>query len=1100
MIERLRTCCPSAALRQALLAVLLALLVPCACWAEEEEEEEEKRPRDVNVAVAAEVDLEQAAATGQILARLTFTPGEDITRPYSIRLRLMAFRRTVVNLDHAPKPPTVEWKKGQPVTYEMPIPLPLSIRPGADMGIFLGFHDPALDLDLPPRMEADRQGQVRELLEFPMPDLGPLEEPAAIDAVLAVAGDLAAAGNKPAAWNTLEVGLRRAVEDEAKYRFRDALVGLGSFDPAPISVIEQDIVAARIREERTRYLRLISGRCFDRKQYHGALRILEAIGGKLSEDARGAVLGAVNEAQRTERDITDLRVRILEGVSDEDRALADEKVESLGYTKKLLTAADGLRKSMRWAPARLILRTLALNAPDRDVAHAATEMQKVVEESWLADTPAEELEIVNRALEHPVWARTKAHATHKFIYIGPGDLIAGIPEQANRRFDLSYIFLTDLFGRLPNPGGDRVTVYFKELWDFGGGVGGGKRIDIGKADKMKPGMRVDNGLMYHELTHCIDDTSPIFPGWREGLANFGAAYAYEALGQTSDSLHGFKRNLQQFQDDYLDRDIVYWRIPNYGPSAGFFLHFVESHSKVGRRHDWKPYRTFFREYRDAPMRDGRAPYIGRAVAYYLVRAFGPKAFDDLLRFRFPLVPEDRDAVNLELEAFAGGAYGVDRVARKLEGHRGSPLPRDIVQGEMMEQLRSGDRDAARKISKERLGIIHDWKVIGPFKQRGANPGAFVFPPEKEIDYSKEYPGEANMCRWRDPQPQGVVRIDPTGYVHAEFNYMENTATYGLTFVTVPQAQDAVIHVRADDDVTLFLNDRLVENFTIKSEYGSTRLPWRGPGAPVPDQLRLPIRLEAGRNKLLVKVRNRQGTAGFILALAQPNGHPIPQLLSDTQAPPPAGETTARPNPRRKSWTSVLKMNFKSKSFRSKLQPTVGSFKVANGALVGQDDGKQVGWRKYTVRPGFPKDAPSNLLWIKEKYTKDLDAFRLELEFAAPNGGAPKVTIQMQGEGGTDGLSGWNLLLSAHGKDEVAAQIERYEHMYYQVPRTKIPNAETQRVVLTYKDRRLTVTIGDLVLFDGVSITPIKTGSRIGFSTWPGGLGLRSLALSKPKKR
>ena len=38
----------------------------------------------------------------------------------------------------------------------------------------------------------------------------------------------------------------------------------------------------------------------------------------------------------------------------------------------------------------------------------------------------------------------------------------------------------------------------------------------------------------------------------------------------------------------------------YQPSAGFFLHFVDKHSKKGSRHDWKPYRKFFREYRAAP--------------------------------------------------------------------------------------------------------------------------------------------------------------------------------------------------------------------------------------------------------------------------------------------------------------------------------------------------------------------------------------------------------------------------------------------------------------------------------------------------------------------
>jgi len=597
-----------------------ALLVGLPFWAlllwapgaSRAEDEEGGPPEDVNVVVEATRDSADAAATGQVLLHLRFVPAEDIARPYSIHLRLLAFRRTVLNLDHAPDPGTVTWKKGAVVEYDVPVPLPLGVKANSEMGLFLGFYDPALQLELVPRVGGPRHGNLREVAEFDMPDMGPLVEAEAIDKILAVAAGLAAQGRKTAAWNTLEVGLRRAAEDGPKYRFRDALVALGAFDPAPIGLLEREIVAARILKEKNRYLRLISGRCFDRKQYHGALRILEAIGGRLSEDARGAVLGALDQAERAQRDITDLKVRILGAVTEADKALADKAVQRHGYTPALLERARALMKKRRWGPARLIVRTLALNAPARDVAHDASELQKEVEAGWLRDTPPAEEEVVRDALEHPVWARTKAVATHKFIYIGPEALIAAVPEDARRRLDLAYIFLTDLFGRLPNPGGDRVTVYFKELWDFGGGVGGGKIIDIGKADKMRPGTRVDNGLLYHELTHCIDDTSPIFPGWREGLANFGAAYAYEALGQTSDSLHGFRKNLQQFKDDYLDRDIVYWRIPNYGPSAGFFLHFVEAHSKVGRRHDWKPYRKFFREYPAAlPLPLGRGGPQGR---------------------------------------------------------------------------------------------------------------------------------------------------------------------------------------------------------------------------------------------------------------------------------------------------------------------------------------------------------------------------------------------------------------------------------------------------------------------------------------------------------
>ena len=116
-------------------------------------------------------------------------------------------------------------------------------------------------------------------------------------------------------------------------------------------------------------------------------------------------------------------------------------------------------------------------------------------------------------------------ASREFLYIGDADLVARIPEKSRRSFDLAYLALTDLAGRVPNPGGDRVTVFFKELWDFGGGVGGGTRIDIGRADpKSKAAVLVATPLLFHELAHCVFDFDGL-PGWVEGVADFAAVRA-----------------------------------------------------------------------------------------------------------------------------------------------------------------------------------------------------------------------------------------------------------------------------------------------------------------------------------------------------------------------------------------------------------------------------------------------------------------------------------------------------------------------------------------------------------------------------------------------
>ncbi|MDF1702138.1 MAG: hypothetical protein P1V36_13365 [Planctomycetota bacterium] len=1089
-----------------LLALLLALQAMPAALAEDDEDDEEVQ-RDVPIEVSATLDASEAAATGMVVLKLTCRALEDIDRPYRVELKLMAFRRPVVNLDHAPNPPVGAWKKGQTVTYEMPSPLPVRVKAGAAMGFFLGFHDPKEERTYVPRSEGQRYGNLLRVAKFEMPDFGALEEGPMVESILAAAADLAGRGREADAWSALELGIRRSTEDGPKYRFRDAILKLGHLPPRPISIVEQGIIRSRIKGEQERYLRLISSSAFRRKQYHACLRILEAIGGRLSEDAETAVIGDVDAATRTQRDITDLKVRILQSETPEDKALVEAAVKANGYTKALYEKAEAWAKKKMYAPATLAFRGLALNSADGDVAGMAVERRKVLEAAWLQDTPPEQQKVVDDALNHPVWARTTATASHKFIFIGPTTLVESLPPMSKLRFDLAYVFLTNLFGRKPNPGGDRVTVYFKELWDFGGGVGGGKIINIGKADPAQKGRRIDNGLLYHELTHCIDDTSPIIRGWREGLANFGAAYAYEALGQTSDSLHGFQRNLRAFQEDYLDKDVAYWRMHEYGPSAGFFLHFVEKFSKKGRLHDWKPYRQFFREYRAAPLKDGRAPYVARAVAYFLIRAFGPKAFDDLLRFRLPLLPDDRDAVKMEAEAFAQGGYAIERSEPELRKHHGSPIPRDMVAGKMMAAFGRGKHEEAERISREELGVIHTWKVVGPFKQPGVNPGPGVFPPEYEIDYTKEYPGEANVARWRDPQPtRGIVARDSTGWIHFNFAYQENTATYALAFLTAPEAQDAFIHMRADDDVTVWLNDRLIENYMGGQEAGSQLLAWRGPYAPVPDAQKLAVRLEQGRNKLLVKIRNRRGKAGFILAVARPNGAPIKGMTVDAKASPTDASATdrgARKAAKRKlAWKSALKMNFKRKSFSSKLAPTVGTWKVENKLLAGRATNKGVAWRKYTVRPGFPKDSPSNLIWIKPKYTKDITDLRLTAKIDSGKG-APKFVLTIQGDGGKDGLSGWNLIVHPKGRDKVGAQLERYDHLYYQVAPQPVTNDKDglKEFVFTYHDGHLTVTLGGATLFDSVSLIAIPKNTRIGISTWGAQTGFATLELETlPKKK
>lgn len=1047
---------------------------------------------DPPIAAKVTVVPGDVAVTGRFELKLEFTPSLDVTRAYAVQILVADGSRTLLTVRHAPPKPTITWKRDVKVAYSIDVPFPFDadLTGLSEVSIWLGFVDGETGESRPPEGAPSSSRWHALVAEMPVP-----KPSGDAEATLAAADALAKEGKKDAAWDALELGLRTAPDDPTKYRFRDAMVKIGALAPPPLSLEEEQIVAERIEDEKRRVLREAAGRFFDQKHFHAALRVLEAIGGKLTEQGNQAVLGALSAAKRIEKDAADIREKLVESVKPDEQQDAEAGIKASGLSRDLLKRVDEWVKAKRFAVARYALNKL-YRGDDGPLGQEAYGRLKEVEKQWIAWTPPDEQALVDAALNHPSFARTKWVASREFVFIGPKTLVEGIPAQSKMRFDLCYVFLTDLFGRRPNPGGDRVTVYFKELFDFGGGIGGGRIIDIGKADANAKDTRVDNGLLYHELTHCIDDTNPICAGFREGLANFGAAYTFEALGQTGDLLHAFDSNLDAFRKDYLARDLEWWRIQNYGPSAGFFLHFVDKYAKTKNGHDWAGMRRFFRDYRTSPVRDGREPFLVRPFAHCLVGAFGPAAFDDLVAFRFPLVAADRDAIAREVEALGRGESDFVDEAQRLVDAPNSPFPRDLLAYRMIEKAREeNDPDAVRAIGRD-LGIVYDWRGIGPFEQTGADPGSFPFPPEYEIDLARDYPGKGNICKWTEARAEGAVKIDPMGWVTFDFSYQDDTASYALTHATVPADTDAWAYFRADDDLTLFVNGDLVDAYEARGIEAS-QIWWRGPVARVPDAMRFAVTLKKGRNRILVKVRNRQGPSGFVLALSRRDGKAIEGLATDRE--PPSPPVWRNPPPPEDHWKRVTKGDFAAKSYSSKIAVAAGKFDVANKMLVGTATDKGVAWRKYTVRPGFPKDAPSNLAWFQAKLTEGLDAFRLTLDVATAKNQAPKMTVTFQGDGSDDGLAGWTLILRPAGDGKAQASLERYDHQVYESAPVDFAWAETLPLGVTYEARRVSVRLANATLLVDVPVNPIPARNRIGFATWGPEVKIAAYDLEAPKK-
>ncbi|HEX6813354.1 MAG TPA: hypothetical protein VF384_17165 [Planctomycetota bacterium] len=1032
----------------------------------------------IPVNVTAEIDATQLATTGRAKLRLRFVCEAVHDRAFAVRVELRRSGRVILRRDHAPPVPTKKWLKDKPVEYDLPLVLPSrSDDATGEVEVWLGFLDRATNRVSPPLSRNIGNDGLARVTGFEQAADAGTPDAAAVDVVIAAA--MACAAKQPQdAWDQLEFAFRRLDDYRLKAKLQKALLDVGKYAPRPMSFEETAIVQQRIQGERTRYLRQVAGRMHDRGRLFGALVLLDEVGGTLQQQADEAVLGALGDAQRVTQDREAIAAAIFR-LSDEQKA---EVARLVGKHPRMQERLEvGIRMSKNTADraiARELVRTVEFTV---ELRKEAEEARAVIEAAWLADVPADERAEANAAMTHPCWARTATRTSHRFVVIGPKDLVAGIVDDSLLRFDLAYLYLTDLFGRVPNPDGDRVTVYWKELWEFGGGVGGGKIIDIGNADPDQKALRVDNGLLYHELTHCIDDTTPVYGGMHEGLADFGAVFAQWELGQIAAARAGFGITARAFLQDYLERDLEYWRIPNYGPSAGFLLHFMSAHGKSGEGYRWELYRKFFRDYRACKVKDARTPSLARAFAYHLAQAFGPAAFADLMRFRWPLLPQDLEAVRLEQLAAKGRQLPPD-----LGDQPGSPVPRDKT------AKRLNDKGAGPDEHHEDLGVVLDWWIIGPFKKEGVDPTTFRFPPELEIDLQARYESINNSPTWRRPGPKPVM-VDETGWLHFEFAYMDDTAIYALTHVRVEKQTEAWLHVRADDDLVLFVNDELIGSY---DHAGGSLGPWRPDWrVALPDAIRFAVALQPGRNKVLLKIRNHGGPAGFSLAVAQRNGTPLPGWTTDVE--PPAKKLAAVDAPDGKRWPSCFKARFDNGGSAKKLDTEVGKWRVRNGALEGFATDREVEWRKYTVRPGFPKDSPSNLAWLPEKATEGLDAFHCAIDLA-PGSGPPKLCVILQGEGRRDALSGWTLILEPAG-DNVRAHLERYDRRLYMsapVPWKSDPKAPTE-LELHYFAHRLTVRLGGAVLFDQAPLQPIPGQHRIGLATWGEQVRIDSLELRAP---
>ncbi|RFT16314.1 MAG: hypothetical protein OP8BY_1918 [Candidatus Saccharicenans subterraneus] len=155
----------------------------------------------------------------------------------------------------------------------------------------------------------------------------------------------------------------------------------------------------------------------------------------------------------------------------------------------------------------------------------------------------------------------------------------------------------------------------------------------------------------------------------------------------------------------------------------------------------------------------------------------------------------------------------------------------------------------------RQNFALDWYLIGPFDAPDMNNLTTVYPPEQEIKLNRSYQGKGGLpVAWKQ------VKAPASGYVALSqlVQPNEQAIAYGLTYLYSPEDREVVLLLGSDDGVRLWVNDNLVH----------TNPSYRG---AYPDQDRVKVRLQAGWNKVLIKVLQGAGGWGYYLRIPDPKG-------------------------------------------------------------------------------------------------------------------------------------------------------------------------------------------------------------------------------------
>jgi hypothetical protein len=298
-----------------------------------------------------------------------------------------------------------------------------------------------------------------------------------------------------------------------------------------------------------------------------------------------------------------------------------------------------------------------------------------------------------------------------------------------------------------------------------------------------------------------------------------------------------------------------------------YLEVVRSGSPSVRPIALRGYLAIARKRLEAGEKDSAFAMYGRAleassglergdVLGGLIESGGTKAIDQVAGLlRDPGLAAEAARKYVDLATSLGKAGEVERAAKILI---------DVVKGDFAGDLQSKALAGLREIGRDPQdaarddGFLVDWWVVGPMQDREGNGLERKYFPEDGIDLEKEHSIGARRYRWK---PLDMISLDGKIQLGTAFRRSENVLAYAFAEVDCASPAEVIFKMGSDEGIACWVNG---ERIHLKDTDRSLTV----------DEDSVPAKLVAGRNRILLKVRNSGGDWSFAFRITDPAGKPL----------------------------------------------------------------------------------------------------------------------------------------------------------------------------------------------------------------------------------